>query len=369
MPISAMDAISPAFKHAKEQLFRPFRFGQWVRLALVGLLAGELSSGGGGCNSNFNMPITHQPQGSEQFLGGTLPEAVAQHAAMFAWLLIFLILGGLVLMVALMYVSSVMRFILFDSIVAKECHIRSGWARRRGEGWRLFLWQLMLMAVTLAAFLVLIGIPLLSAVAFGWFRHPGEHLLPLVLGGLLFFLILLVLFAVLIAVHVMTKDFVVPQMAQENIGATEGWRRLWTWIMAEKGGYGAYVGMKVLLAIGAGIAFGIITLIAIVVLLIPIGGFGVVAVLAGKAAGLTWDFYTIGLAVIAGGIALVIFMFVMSFISVPAMVFFPAYSLYFFAPRYPALAKLLWPQAVVPTPSVLPPTEPPFPPPMMTPIG
>ena len=49
MPISAVDAISPAIEHTKRQLLQPFRFGQWMRLAVVGLLAGELSSGGG-CN-------------------------------------------------------------------------------------------------------------------------------------------------------------------------------------------------------------------------------------------------------------------------------------------------------------------------------
>jgi hypothetical protein len=31
-------------------------------------------------------------------------------------------------------------------------------------------------------------------------------------------------------------------------------------------------------------------------------------------------------------------------ISVPVIVFFPAYSIYFFAQRYPPLASLLWPQ-------------------------
>jgi len=31
-------------------------------------------------------------------------------------------------------------------------------------------------------------------------------------------------------------------------------------------------------------------------------------------------------------------------ISVPAAVFFPAYSIYFLAARYPALADLVWPR-------------------------
>ena len=37
-----------------------------------------------------------------------------------------------------MYVNSVMRFVLFDSVVAKECHIGQSWIRRQGPGRRLF---------------------------------------------------------------------------------------------------------------------------------------------------------------------------------------------------------------------------------------
>jgi len=42
LPISAVDAINLAIEHTKRQLLHPFRIGQWTRLAVVGLLAGEL---------------------------------------------------------------------------------------------------------------------------------------------------------------------------------------------------------------------------------------------------------------------------------------------------------------------------------------
>ena len=63
MPISAVDAITPAFEHARLQLTRPFRSSQWAKLGLVGLLAGEMSSGGGGCNpGSFQMPHPNHSQ-------------------------------------------------------------------------------------------------------------------------------------------------------------------------------------------------------------------------------------------------------------------------------------------------------------------
>jgi hypothetical protein len=158
-------------------------------------------------------------------------------------------------------------------------------------------------------------------------------------------LVLLALVTVLAVVHVMTKDFVVPQMALENISALEGWRRLWLWLKAEKGGYAGYIGMKIVLAIGVGIVLGILSLMVLLMLLVPIGSVGIGAVLLGKVAGWTWNARTIALAVALGCMALGVFVFAISMISVPAMVFFPAYSMYFFAPRYAPLAAVLWPQA------------------------
>ena len=66
LPISAVDAITPAFQHARQQLLQPFRAGQWAKLGLVGLLAGEMSSSGGGCNpGTFQMPTP--PNHSQRF--------------------------------------------------------------------------------------------------------------------------------------------------------------------------------------------------------------------------------------------------------------------------------------------------------------
>jgi hypothetical protein len=54
-------------------------------------------------------------------------------------------------------------------------------------------------------------------------------------------------------------------------------------------------------------------------------------------------------------VALAILIFAIALITVPEVVFFPAYAIYFSAPRYPALAALLWPP---PTTSGAPPEPP-----------
>ena len=337
MPISAVDAISPAFEHTKQQLFKPFRFGQWTRLAFVGLLAGELGSGGG-CNLPRNFPT--RPNSTQHFIDTGL---AATNPALLAALIAVLVVSGLVLGIFLLYASSVMRFVLFDSVLAKECKIREGWTQRQAPGTKYFLWKLLYMLLMIAATVVVIGIPLGFGFAIGWLRDPSHHIVPLVLAGIVLFFVVLLFFVTSAVIYVLTKDFVVPQMAFENITAIEGWRRLWIMIQAEKGGYAGYVGMKIVMAIGAAIVLGIVSVIVVVAIAIPVGALGLAAVLTGKAAGLTWNLQTITLAVVVGSVVLAFFFYILSLIAVPAIVFFPAYSIYFFASRYPRLGSVLYP--------------------------
>jgi hypothetical protein len=349
VPISAVDTITLAFQHAKRQLIQPFRFGQWTRLAIVGLLAGEMGSSG-----SFNFPSSFNSQHqstSHHLLGQALPKI---DPALLGALIAVLVVTGLVFMVVMFYISSVMRFILFDSVLTKECHIRDGWSRRQGPGWKYFLWQLGFTGVTLAAAVLLIGVPAAFAWGMGWFKQPREHLTALILGGILMFFVVAAFIIAVAVVHVFTKDFVVPQMALEGIGPIEGWRRLWPMIQADNRGYAGYVGMKIVLAIGAGIVIGIVTLILALMLAIPAIAVGIAAVFTGKSAGLTWNVFTITAAVIAACILFAVFMYLIALISVPVIVFFPAYAIYFFAARYRALSLVLYP-----LPPAAPPLEPP----------
>ncbi len=262
MPLSAVDAITPAFEHARQQLTRPFRANQWAKLGLVGLLAGEMSSGGGGCNpGSFQMP---HPNHSQRFLELPFPSAMFT-----ASLIAVLVVAAFFLFILFLYVNSVMRFVLFDSVVAKECRIWQSWSRRQGPGRRFFVWQILLALASIMGFTILVGIPAGFAFLVGWLRDPKEHMIPLILGGMVLFFVLLLFVVVQMVVHVMTKDFVVPQMALEEIGAIEGWRRLWPQIKREKGGYAAYIGMKIVMAIGAAIILGIVSAIVILLFLIP----------------------------------------------------------------------------------------------------
>lgn len=352
MPISAVDTIGLALEHTKRQLFRPFRFGQWVRLAFVGLLAGELGSGG-----NLNLPRSGE-WGKVPSIGGGFPKV---DLAGLAGVITVLVITGFVMFLVLTYISSVMRFILFDSVLMRECHIGAAWSRRQGNGWHYFLWQLIVLLAVFAGFALLIVLPLAFAFGMGWFSPPRAHIAQLVLSGVVVVALFLVYMVAIAVVHLFTKDFVIPQMALEGITAFEGWRRLLPMLRGGEKDYFVYVVMKIVLAIIAAIAIGIVTAILALILAVPVIGVVATAVVATKSGALTWNVFTITFAVIAGLILLGIFFFLVSLITVPAIVFFPAYSIYFFAGRYHPLNMALFPASA--QPAFAPGTPPPFSPP------
>jgi hypothetical protein len=245
-------------------------------------------------------------------------------------------------------VSSRMRFVLFDSVVQGECRIRDFWSRRGKPAFRYFVWQILMTLLGLASFVAIIGVPLLAALSLGLLSRPREHVVPLVLCGILIVLLFLADIVVLVLIHVLTKDFVVPQMALDNTTALEGWRRLWPMMEQDKGAYAGYIGMKLVLSIAAVVVLGIVTFIVLAAVFLPVGGVGVLAMLWARNAGMVWTPETVAIAVVAGVLALVVIVLIAALISVPAIVFFPAYSMHFFAERYPALRAALYPPQAAP---------------------
>jgi hypothetical protein len=61
--LSAIDAISPAFDRARRQLFQPFRFAFWARMALVALATGEFYSSSSWSGLRFTLPSARRNPG------------------------------------------------------------------------------------------------------------------------------------------------------------------------------------------------------------------------------------------------------------------------------------------------------------------
>src|SRR5205807_10371278 len=70
--------------------------------------------------------------------------ALSLHDALPICTLALLGLAALAFFVLLAYVSSVLRFVLFDAVLAGNIRIREAWARRQSQGVRLFGFHLLL---------------------------------------------------------------------------------------------------------------------------------------------------------------------------------------------------------------------------------
>ncbi len=378
MPVSAVDCVQPALQHTREQLFTHFRWGQWSRLALVGILAAELHVGG--CNFGNLGQYTSRPHKTEsEFLGSSrmpsgLPPFIAghlsEHIAQFLGLIVVGVFALIVLAFVFLYISSVFRFILFDSVLRRRCSIGEGWQKWRRAGGRFFLWQIVFQIAACMFLAVLVGLPLALAFAAGWMTDLRQHIARLIIGVVLFVGLFVVFVLAAAAVQVLAKDFLVPLMALEDLDFADGWHRLLAMIRPEKGRFAVYLLLKLVLAIAAGILFSIIAIIPALFVVVP----AVVAVVAGRAAGMGWSVTTISLAIIFGTLLLLLLIYLIALVCVPATVFFPAYAMYFLASRYPNLDMLLNPAppllASPPVPeSPPPPFEAPPLPPSAEPIG
>ena len=349
-PKSAVDAFSPAIEHARRQLI-PLRWRTWVRLAVLGLATGELGSMGS-CNmtGGFHIPPSTGGGRTDQ-LFATLPK-IPPHLGLgpiqFVILVTTLVLLLLLLGLVGIYVASVSRFILFESVLTGQYHLRQSWRRWQPQGARLFVFNLVLGLIAMTVMMLAIGVPVLLAVMYGLWRR-GQALGPLIAYIVLMVMAMFAFVLAFLLVHVLTKDFVVPQMAFEGLGPMSGWRRLLTMMDRERGGYAGYIGLKVVLAMASAILFGIIGFIVMLMFALPVIIVVVIGVIAIPGPGTwIWNPYTLTLAVIVGSVALGALMFVIALVYAPATAFFTAYPMHFFAARYPPLSAVLYPPSAAP---------------------
>jgi len=335
---------------------------------LVAVLAGELHVGG--CNfGQLGQLASRRTKTGQNFVAAPFPHIDPARIAQFAGLIAAVVVLAIVLFFVFLYINSVFRFILFDSVLRRQCSISEGWQRWHRAGRRYFLWQLVFLFSIWVFFGMVIVIPLVLMGASGWMKDPTSHLAGMAGGFILLIGVALVCAAVVGAVQVLAKDFLVPIMALEDLDFAEGWSRLISLMRGEPGKYAVYLLLKFVLIIAAWILFSIIAIIPALIVIIP----SAIVVIVGAAAGLTWNVATISLAVIFGTMAVLVLLYVAALVSTPATVFFPAYAMYFLAARYPNLSALLNPAPAPPapeTPAALePPPEPPPLPPSPEPIG
>ena len=361
-PLSAVDCVRPAVDRTEKFMFSPFRWARWWRMALLGLATGEFASQGG-CNfggGDWSKITNPSGGGATSPLPHSIPGITA---ATIATLITVAVVGAIVLVIVHLYVSSVARFMYFDAVATGRVRLREGWKRWSAHGFRYFLFNLAFMAIVFGIFLLTGGFIFLLAWKSGVFHNAKEHAGMIVLAAVVLLPIFLLFMLLLMVAGVLIKDFLIPIIALEDITIPDALWKLWRMIKTKKSDYAMYLLIKIAMAVGVGIALGIINLIIIVVLAVPVV-IVLVAMVAANPASLHNPAVIAGLITL-GICALVPLLIVMGLIAAPAVVFYEAYVLNFFASRYAPLWTLMNPESPAGggPESVVPQHEPPEPPP------
>lgn len=336
--LSAVDSVTPAIDRTK-WIVLPFRFGTWLVLGLIGLLAGEMSSGGG---FNFGFPPSFP--GHEK-----LPPTGAGGVPNFHFppgLLMFLVVVGVMILVfglAFMYVVCRFRFILFDTVIHGRADIGRGWSSYARQANRYFVFSVIYAFVALGTLALLIGVPVWHAIQSGVFSG-GSEVGPIfaLIGSILLTLLLLALAGYV--VNTMFRDFVATSLAVDNGTLGQAWSAAFQLVRNEPGAFALYLLMKIVLAIVCGLITGFAGIVCFFVLLIPAGIVALILVAIGTA---LKSMVGLGIVIALGVVAFVALMMAMLIVScvlnAPVAIFFESYRLCFLAGRNPRLEALLWP--------------------------
>jgi hypothetical protein len=246
--------------------------------------------------------------------------------------------------VVFLYLGTVMRFVMLEAVVNGRVRLGQSFGRWQAVANSLFVWRLVFTLIVGGVSLLLISGPLYLAWRAGFPAGVVRAMLPMIVLVVLF---LLVVGIVASLVWLLVKDFAVPMMALEGLTASEACMRLVAMVRADPGAYAGYVGMKIVLAMAAGLVIGIAAFILILLLVVPAvllaavaGAFGAGTV-AGHALAIT-------IAIVVVVVAVVALLVISAAWGVAAVVFFQAYVLQFFAGRYGRLAAVLFPEPLPP---------------------
>jgi hypothetical protein len=325
----AGEALVASFYDAVSLLFTPFDGGLWLRLSLVCLFLG-----GGTPTAAFNW--TFALPGEVSMRPGI--ERARAYIGSHLWLVVLVILLGLAITVGGLYIRSVFRFILVDTIVTHEISVRAAWAELRSLGRSYFRWLvgLVFSAAAALAAAAFVAVEYLRSAAAG----TGSLTFSIILVGILLFIALTGL-AVMVIIT-LTDDLVVPLMYAERIPLGTAWRKLARCLRFEAAGFTVYVLLRFVVSLGV----AVLVLLLLFPVLFSVFSGVILAVglfmLTLKIVGLAWVWNgaTILLASAAAMLVTGFLLVLLSAAGMPGQVLLQGFGMRFASPRFPSVNDL-----------------------------
>jgi len=330
-PISAAGAISFALDDTLGLLFRPFDIWRWAKLSLLCLFLG-----GGTPTAAFQWSLSALPSDLRLLtLVSRARQFLQQHPSLIFLAVVFALALGL----SILYLRSVFRFMLVDSLVNREVALGRAWLAVRPLGESYFWWLAGTLGGLATVFLliVIVALPGLQAASAS---GPGKVVAT---ASLALILSLIVLLGLAVALLIMlSDDLVVPLMYADRLPLPLAWRQLWRKMRQDPTSFAVYVLLRFLLSVGVSVA----VLLFLVPLLVGLFSGAVivaaVVVLALHLVGLTWvwSLPTISLTLAALTVLSALLVILLSGVGMPGQVFLQDFSLRFIAARSPSLEVL-----------------------------
>ncbi|MGO8731402.1 MAG: hypothetical protein ACLQVM_01255 [Terriglobia bacterium] len=328
---SAAGAISWGLDDTLRLLFRPFDAWRWTKLSLLCLFLG-----GGTPTAAFQWSLTALPSDFRMTdLVAGVRQYIAEHPSLIFLVIVFAIALGL----GFLYLRSIFRFILVDSLVKMEVALSSAWSVLRPLGQSYFWWLAATLVGLATAFLVMVIVSfsgLQAASTSGSGKLFATASLALILS-------LIVLLGLVVALLIMlTDDLVVPLMYAERLPLPSAWRQLWQKMRQDPASFAVYILLRFLLSVGVSVA--------VLLFLVPllVGVFSSAIILAATAVmtlhllghAWVWNLPTISLAATALALLGALLVILLSVVGMPGQVFLQGFGLRFIAARSPSLKNL-----------------------------
>jgi hypothetical protein len=259
--INFTQAFESAWERMHIILFRPFDFGKWCTIGLSAFLAGLLQ-GGNGFNSSFNPNANYKaftkPGGTQaptiniQQFNTNFSHAISGMQVgliVVIVLMTFLFIIGFILL--LYWLGARGQFLFMDNIVRNRGEIAWPWRTYARQANSLFLFFLLLFAITMAVLIVLggiaaiIGVPLFQQ--HRW-ANAGEITIFVVLGFV--YLVFCVFFGFFVFVF---REFGVPLMFRHGLTALPAFRESVNLVKLHPGSVIVFVLLRIAIFIGVAI--------------------------------------------------------------------------------------------------------------------
>lgn len=239
--LSAVDSVSLAIQRTREFLFRPFKWGTYLKLGLVAIITE-------GIGNSFNSS-SHRDHSTGH--GGPFHSPFPFAAELMAAIISLALVAIVAFFV--FYLITRLRFAFFHCLIHNIKEIRPGWRIYREPAMRFF-WLNVVVGFCFLLVVVLIALPFIG----GFLRlfhesQQGGHLDVALLLSLVFPLIPIILLLVLagILTDVILRDWMLPHFALANASAGDAWTQVWARIISDKKQFFVYALLRVALPLVA----------------------------------------------------------------------------------------------------------------------